>query len=182
MCKTLIKDHKQVIAAMDHNMNFLKFNTHNKTREFVESSIKNDLYPSITKPTRVTHSTATLTDNIFCSEILHRNMNSFIILDDISDHYPCLCIMPNLAEGLKSPTTLYYHKFSEKNVKKLQDHLEQVVWNTELDTLSCEESFNYFHDRITKYMNITCPERKLIVCNKKKQQHPWITLGIQSSL
>ena len=90
--------------------------------------------------------------------------------------------MPNLAEGLKFPTTLYYCKFSEKNVKKLQDHLEQVAWNTELDTLSCEESFNYFHDGITEYMNITCPERKLIVCNKKKQQHPSITLGIQSSL
>ena len=66
MRKTLIKDHKQTIVAMDHNMNFLKFNTHNKTHEFVESSIKNDLYPSITKPTRVTYSTATLIDNIFC--------------------------------------------------------------------------------------------------------------------
>ena len=182
ICKNLVESHKHVVVAMDHNMNFPKFSSHNKTREFVESSINNDLYPSITKPTRVTHSTVTLIDNIFCSEILHRNMNSFVILDDTSDHYPCLCIMTNSAEGLKAPTTLYYRKFSEKNVKKLQDRLEQVSWNTELDSLSCEESFNYFHDRITEHMNITCPERKLIVCNKKEQQHPWITLGIQHSL
>ena len=90
--------------------------------------------------------------------------------------------MPNLAEGLKSPTTIYHRKFSKKNVKKLQDRLEQVAWNIELDTMSCEESFNYFHDRITDSMNITCPERKLIVRNKKKQQHPWVTSGIRLSL
>ena len=45
------------------------------------------LYPLISKPTRITSTTATLTDNIFTNNLQHC-MNSGIFYSDLSDHLP----------------------------------------------------------------------------------------------
>jgi hypothetical protein len=48
----------------DFNINFMNYQCHNKTGEFVDSIFSNMLYPRITRPTRITAHTATLIDNI----------------------------------------------------------------------------------------------------------------------
>ena len=47
----------------------------------------NSLYPLISKPTRITNSSATLIDNIFTNN-LEYNMVSGIFYVDLSDHLP----------------------------------------------------------------------------------------------
>ena len=47
----------------------------------------NTLYPLISKPTRITSSSATLIDNIFTNN-LEYNMVSGIFYADLSDHLP----------------------------------------------------------------------------------------------
>ena len=88
----LTKQSKNVIIGLDHNLDLLKGNIHKSTHEFLESNIENRLLPCITKPTRVTHSTASLIDNLFCSENLYHNCDKYIMIDDMSDHLPCLCL------------------------------------------------------------------------------------------
>ena len=51
--------------------------------------------PTISKPTRVTTKSATLNDNLFVSTKLQQNLESLIILDDLSDHMPCMVTLFN---------------------------------------------------------------------------------------
>ena len=46
------------------NINFLKFNEHTQTEEFLDMLYANNILPIITKPTRLTDHTATLIDHI----------------------------------------------------------------------------------------------------------------------
>ena len=55
----------EVVLGMDHNLDFLKSHLHENTQNFINSNLDNDLFPVITRPTHITHSTATLIDNIF---------------------------------------------------------------------------------------------------------------------
>ena len=59
----------------DFNINILNSHSHQPTNEFINLMTSNSLYPLISKPTRITSSTATLIDNIFTNN-LELNMNS----------------------------------------------------------------------------------------------------------
>ena len=56
---------KHVVIGLDHNLDLLKGSRHKNTHEFLERNLENHLLPSITKPTRITHTSATLIDNVF---------------------------------------------------------------------------------------------------------------------
>ena len=49
----------------DYNIDLLKHSTHNPTSEFLDLMFFNSFIQLIGTPTRVTHKTATLIDNIF---------------------------------------------------------------------------------------------------------------------
>ena len=77
-----------IILGMDHNLDLFKLNTRRHTQHFNEIMLENNLLPTITQPTQITQSSATLIDNIFVSENLHRFFESAVLLEDISDHLP----------------------------------------------------------------------------------------------
>ena len=68
------------------NINFLKFNEHTQTEEFLDMLYANNILPIITKPTRLTDHTATLIDHIY-TNCLH-NFTVGILTVDITDHLP----------------------------------------------------------------------------------------------
>ena len=76
----------------DFNLNLLNTDTHNDTQGFIDLMNSVSLFPNITKPTRVTGSTATLNDSLFCNSIMNEEAMSGIIYADISDHYPAFYI------------------------------------------------------------------------------------------
>ena len=55
----------KIILGMDHNLDLLKSHIHKKTQQFLNMNLDLDLFPVTTKLTRITHTSATLTDNIF---------------------------------------------------------------------------------------------------------------------
>ena len=54
------------------------------------------MVPCITKPTRITKSSATLIDNIFVPLNLVPNVSSYIIIEDMSDHLPIVMKLQNV--------------------------------------------------------------------------------------
>ena len=87
---------------MDHNLDFLKHSIHKRTQDFIELNLDNNLIPSITRPTRITKSSATLIDNIMVSQSLTKNSESRIIIDDISDHLPSVVKFKDLLQRTKT--------------------------------------------------------------------------------
>ena len=61
------------------------------------------MVPMITKPTRITRTSATLIDNILMSQAISVIGQSCIIENDISDHLPSLVILPNVYNKKSEP-------------------------------------------------------------------------------
>ena len=51
------------------------------------------LLPTVSRPTRITHTSATVIDNVYMKCPGYRNVNSRIIVSNISDHYVTLSCM-----------------------------------------------------------------------------------------
>ena len=64
------KQKKELVIGMDHNMDLLKSHEHRRTQQFLDILLNNDLIPTITRPTRITKTSATLIDNVFISKML----------------------------------------------------------------------------------------------------------------
>ena len=76
-----------VLLAMDHNLDFLKHQIHSETQRFLEINLAANTLPSITKPTHVTTSSATLIDNIMVKTTVLELIKSGIVVDNTSDHF-----------------------------------------------------------------------------------------------
>ena len=74
-------------------INILNYDSHSLTGEFVDIMSSNAFVPLITRPTRVTATSATLIDNIFTDNFENfRDSFQGILVTDISDQYPVFFI------------------------------------------------------------------------------------------
>ncbi len=79
----------------DFNLDLLKFQTHRKTNDCIESMISKGYLPLITKPTRVTTYSATLIDHIYSNDMMEKrkrakNTQSY---DEINQQVKRACII-----------------------------------------------------------------------------------------
>ena len=97
-----------IILGMDHNLDLLKNSIHSFTHDFIDCNLNYGLMPTINRPTRITKTSATLIDNIFVSENFLGKYYSSILIDDLSDHLPCVTILENETNGKKSKKELLH--------------------------------------------------------------------------
>ena len=121
LLNSISSEDRRVIIGLDHNLDLLKNNIHKNTQEFLELNLSNRLLPCISKATRVTHSTATLIDNIFCSVEMHGNCKSYRLIDDISNHMPCLSIISDIfPTKICEEETITQHRLTEKVITEIK--------------------------------------------------------------
>ena len=88
---TIQRENKQCMIMGDMNIDLLKFETHLRTNEYLDSIFANVFLPLISKPTRVTTSSATLIDHMYTNDIASSH-HSGIIINDVADHFGTFCI------------------------------------------------------------------------------------------
>ena len=125
--------HHEIVIGIDHNLDLMKEHIHKQTSDFLELNLTNDLLPCITKPTRITHKTATLIDNIFVSLNLQQQLIPFILTDDISDHLPTVAILENQRKCIKESKTIRFRNLCDDNINKIKADLANINWNEILD-------------------------------------------------
>ena len=81
------------------------------------------MIPTITKPTRITKSSTTLIDNIIISENLCGMYHSNVLINDMSDHMPTICIVNSLKTTKKEPVTITSRDTRPRKIKALKEHL-----------------------------------------------------------
>ena len=109
-----------IIIGLDHNLDFLKSIHHGSTNDFIHSNLDMGLVPAITKPTRITKSSTTLIDNIIVSENLCGNFYSNILINDMSDHMPTICVVESLKTAKKDNVTITSRDTRPKNIAALK--------------------------------------------------------------
>ena len=103
ICAMKRENPKSIIIGLDHNLDFLKADRHSTTYDFIQNNLDFGLIPTITRPTRITNSTATLIDNIIVSQNLCRSYVSSILVNDTSDHLPTVCVLSSLMTAKREP-------------------------------------------------------------------------------
>ena len=78
------------IMIGDFNIDLLKYNIHDKTNEYVDNIFTRGFVPQITKPTRISSTSATLIDHMYSNDmqLVH---TSGIIITDVADHFGTYC-------------------------------------------------------------------------------------------
>ena len=117
-----------VIIGLDHNLDLLKHKNHNPTLRFVEKNLDLNMVPCITKPTRITKSSATLIDNIFVPLNLVPNVSSYIVIEDMSDHLPIVMKLHDVQLAEKKQTLIESRDLRLKNVEQLKKSIINYNW------------------------------------------------------
>ena len=133
------------------------------------------LTPTITRPTRITHSSSTLIDNIYISLGKYESSYSGIILNDISDHLPVFTF--NRSKEDKKQVKMKTRNYSEANIQEINNYLESVDWNC-IGNLGINEAYNYFQDHINEALDMFAPLKTIIIKGKDIIHERWMTKGL----
>ncbi len=119
--ETIVKqlvNYKNVIIGTDQNFDYLKIDHQKNTEDLLNTFVSNGLIPTITKPTRITHTSATLIDNIYVSSNTNSHIQSSILCYDISDHMPILVCTGNYKSRIHTnkPLEFKHRKFTESQI------------------------------------------------------------------
>ena len=118
------------------------------------------LYPLITKPSRITDITATLIDNIFMNE-LQFQVNSGLLITDISDHVPVFAICGNQFVCRCATPSQYRRIINTSTTDKLIAELNQHTWPNVTGTLDVNLSCNNFVCEFQDLFNKHCPVKRV---------------------
>ena len=162
----------EMVLGMDHNMNLLNSMIHPPKHKFIETLSELKLYPTITHPTRITHHSATLIDNIFVMEILHRNFESTILIDDISDHLPTLAMLKQIRLMNHELIEFNSRCLNENKLKQVNHKLMRVDWIGVLTGTTSNEKFNKFSDRIEQVLDEITPIKHVRISAKRRFVEP----------
>ena len=171
----------EIIIGMDHNMNLLNSAIHLPTHDFMETLSNLNLHPTITRPTQITQHSATLIDNIFISELLHRNFESSILIEDISDHLPILTMLKQTRLLNSAPLEFNSRCLNEKKLKRANNILMNLDWIGLLTGTTSNQKFNQFSDKVNSVLDQVAPIKKVKISTKKRFTKPWITRSLAVS-
>ena len=136
------------------------------------------LTPSITKPTGITHSTATLIDNIYLSHNLSTWYSSSILKTEISDHLACLTTITRIKVFRKQKETIEYRNITE-NKDKIRDALGLINWDI-IQNFNVDQAYAHLLNKTTEIIDFYAPLKR--VSSGDVLLDPWITKDIITSI
>lgn len=152
----------------------------NQSQRLMNTLSSYDLHPHIDKATRITHSTHSLLDNIFSTDI--NDKTNGIIYYDISDHLPIFMISLSNAPIIREKVKFKMQRKETKlNIESLNYDLSKEEWQTIYTETDVNNAYKNFSNKVHYYYNKNIPLNKIRV-NKKTSKHPWITRGIIKSI
>ena len=158
-------------------MDFLKSEVHQLTQDFIEMNIYSGLIPVISRPTRITRSSATLIDNIIISQELINDYHCGLLIEDISDHLPCLLSIEKLNPDTNSFNMVLSRKLTDTKMTIKQD-LVAIDWATLLSAKTCQSNYNLFEQTLSNILDKHAPILVKTQSEKGKTE-PWITKGLR---
>ena len=178
------KENKYCLLLGDFNIDLLKFDSHPGSEELTNTLGSFSFHPQILKPTRITHHSATLIDNIFFNSLEHHTISGNI-LSGITDHLPNFIII-NKFSALPKNVKIYKRDYSNLDKDALASELSSIDWNevfvSDSEATNVNTLFQSFYSRITEVIDKHVPVRKLTRKEIKSLSKPWVTFGIKTTI
>ena len=176
------KENKLFYMLGDLNIDLLKYEEHRLTSSFVDILYSNNVFPLITKPTRVTQTTATLIDHVLTNNFdIWGKHRQGILCTDMTDHYAVFHVAGNTMSKSKdylSPTVK--RDMSHRNVQKFIDEIQQVDWQIVTEIREPQNAYTQFHNVISQTYDKCFPYKRYKSGYATKK--PWITTAIRESI
>jgi len=173
------REKKQSVIMGDFNIDLLQFNKHNATDDFINNIFSQCYVPVITKPTRVTHTSATLIDHIYTNNITGPS-KSGIIITDMADHFGVFYISETpLQHNL--PKYVCKRSFKEQNIKKFRELIKQCNFSDIYLHNNPNEAYNIFLKIVLTFYEQAFPKTQTQISTKHIRREPWVTKGLLTS-
>ena len=176
-----IKSEKKLAyLSGDYNIDLLNIDNHNPSHEFVDLMYSHCFFPSITKPTRVTQSSSTLIDNIFCNSFSNTSITlSGILYTDISDHFPVFHVDQNTC--FKDKETVFKKRvYSETNFQKFADKMSERNWDSILNCEDAQLAYSDFFSYFIESYNLCFPIK--VFKYGYTTRKPWLSEGMKKAI
>ena len=180
MLNIIQKECKICYILGDLNIDFLKYDEHRRTSTFLDVLYAYNVFPLISKPTRITKNTATLIDHILTNNFdVSTNHKQGIICTDISDHYAIFHIS-ECKKAAESENYIVNRDMRHQNVVKFSEELKGIDWENVVNKQNAQEAYSIFHKIITEKCNLCFPIKK---CQKRYyNKKSWLTSALKQSI
>ena len=176
-----IKAEKKLVYLLgDYNVDLLQYEKHTASQDFLDLLYSHHLLPNITKPTRVTKSSATLIDNIFSNDISSaENLFKGLLYTDITDHYPIFYIDYSCTIKLQDKV-IKKRILSQTNVTKFSSALLNHDWNHILQNNEPQSAYYSLMNDYVKMYNSSFPIKSFKLGYKTRKT--WLSEGMKKSI
>ena len=180
----ICKEKHEIILGMDHNLDLLKLAQHKATEEFLECNLDCGMIPQITKPTRITQTSATLIDNVIVSKRLSGHSESRILIENISDHLPSLVSIGNYKCTQSEELKIYSRDIRKNNIEKLKIALQNKNWELELNPYrnNLDIMTEKFQRVLGEAIDHFTPYKERTINQKQLRKERWLTGALMISI
>ena len=182
VCAMKKEQPKGIIIGLDHNLDFLKSDKHQPTSDFIQSNLDFGLIPTVTRPTRITNTSATLIDNIMVSQNLCGSYTSNILINDTSDHLPAVCVLNSLSSVKREPIVIKSRDTRLRSLVALKRQITNYDWPSLLTDMSPSKNMESVHDQLLSIIDCCTPYREHKINHKQIRKEPWLTASIKISI
>ena len=181
ICKQLQNYNHNIIIGTDQNFDYIKIDQHKNTEDLLNNFLASGLVPTITKPTRITHSTATLIDNIYISVKTKTNIKSGILCTDISDHLPIIvCTGNTKKDSKKTPLIIHKRYMTDAAIQHINSTIQNQDWNY-LNNMTMDDAYTEFNNKLGDIIEYTAPQKAITIPSSLIIRDPWMTRGLVKS-
>ena len=162
----------------DFNINLLNHALHVQTTDFIDTMFASSFFPLINRPTRITHTSSTLIDNIFTNCTYTQHALSGILTSDISDHLPIF----HIAKHTVKKTQNHTHPRPIINTRTLHNMHRALLaqnWHDVTQNNDVQAAYTNFSNIITHAYSEHIPHKNT---TSKKKLKPWITNALLTSI
>ena len=160
---TIQKEKKIFYLTGDLNIDFLKSDIHTSTSSLIDAFYSNNVFPLITKPTRVTDKTATLIDHILTNNFdVNASHIQGILCNSISDHYAVFHIACNtMMNDSLNDNEVIKRNMSHRNIMRFINEMKNQNWQSVLNESDSQTAYSKFHEIISSNFSACFPYRKM---------------------
>ena len=170
--------HKSYIVG-DMNFDLLKFEIHDKTEILLDNGFAHGFLQLVSLPTRISNNSATLIDHIYTNATLN-NFETYIILSDISDHFPICHIISDKTKE-KKPNYIQVQNFNEENILSFKEDLSNTNWACVFDQDHTQTAYDKFYEIFSGKYNNHFPIRNVKFNKNKHKIDPFMSSAILKS-
>ena len=174
------KENKACYLMADWNLDLMKHHKHDKTSEFLDIMFSRAFFPLISRPTRITSSTASLIENIFTNDVPNCAVSG-LLFTDISDHLPIFSISNECQTSSRKTQWLTFRDKNANNVCKFKDELQTVNWSEVRESSDPSSAYDIFLSKYTDIYNNCFPLKKVKIKNNGLTK-PWISKALLKSI